>query len=136
MAHSSTTKPSNLRIFISHSSKDSPFTMKLVQHLRSILGDDNTVWHDVSGSLHAGDEWWRIIVNEITTRQVFIVVLSPDAMASPWVNDEINLAWKQKNSKAGKLILPIMYRKCDVREDLDTLNIISFLPPKSYEAAF
>src|SRR5712692_7309393 len=125
-----------LRIFVSHSHKDNDFGTKLVQDLRILLGSDTAVWYDTSGGLLGGDAWWRKIVEELTVRPVFIVVLSPDAVASPWVNDEIDLAWRQKNSKTGKRIIPVLYRLCEVRDDLKNLHVVSFLPPKMYEVAF
>jgi len=63
------------------------------------------------------------------------VVLSPDAMSSDWVNDEIDIAWRQKNSPARMRLFPVLYRSCEVRADLKSLQMISFVPPKSYEAA-
>jgi outer membrane protein assembly factor BamB len=124
-----------LRIFVSHSHKDNDFGIRLIADLRAALGDDAAVWYDASGGLHGGEAWWRNIVAQISARSVFLVILSPDAMASPWVNDEIDLAWKQKNSPDGKIILPVLYRACQVREDLQTRQIVSFLPPKPYEMA-
>jgi hypothetical protein len=81
------------RIFVSHSHTDNEFGLQLVQDLRRALGGhEESVWYDASGGLHGGNQWWRTIVSEIKARPVFIVVVSPDAMASPWVNDEIDLA--------------------------------------------
>src|SRR2546421_6563713 len=113
------------RIFVSHSSKDQDFCIRLVEDLRQTLGDESAVWYDSRGGLFGGDTWWSKIMQELKARQVFIVVLSPDAVASKWVNDEINLAWRQRNN-IGKLIIPILYRPCEIRDDLDTLQIIHF----------
>ena len=124
------------RIFISHSHLDNEFGTRLAQDLRQALGDESAVWYDVLGGLHGGDTWWEKIVEELTTRKVFIVVLSPEAVVSLWVRDEINLAWSLKNSKEGKLIIPLLYRECKVRADLYTLQVISFLSPNTYETAF
>jgi hypothetical protein len=123
-------------IFISHSHIDNEFGTRLAQDLRRVLGDESAVWYDVLGGLHGGDNWWEKIVEELTARKVFVVVLSPEAALSPWVKDEINLAWSQKNSKEGKRIIPLLYRECTVRADLKTLQVISFLSPTTYETAF
>jgi formylglycine-generating enzyme required for sulfatase activity len=56
-------------------------------------------------------------------------------MESRWVNDEIDLAWNLKNTPDGKTIIPVLYRACEPRADLRTRHIISFLPPRPYEAA-
>lgn len=124
------------RIFVSHSHKDNDFGLKLVQDLRQALGDDTSVWYDAKGGLHGGDLWWDKIKEELKSRYVFLVVLSPDALNSPWVQDEIRIAWKQKNAPGGKHILPVLHRSCEVPDDLDTLHVISFLSPKIYEDAF
>ncbi len=84
------------RIFISHSHIDNEFGTRLAQDLRRVLGDESAVWYDVPGGLHGRDTWWEKILEELTARKVLIVVLSPEAVLSPWVRDEINLAWSQK----------------------------------------
>jgi len=125
------------RIFVSHSSKDSDFGIPLVEDLRSVLGDESAVWYDSQEELQGGDTLPRKIVEELTACPVFIVILSPEALASPQINAEIDLAWRQKLSESGKLILPILYRPCQhIREDLQTLQVIRFLPPKSYKTVF
>jgi tetratricopeptide (TPR) repeat protein len=124
------------RIFISHSHIDNEFGTRLAQDLCRVLGDESAVWYDVLGGLHGGDTWWEKILEELTARKVFIVVLSPEAIQSKWVRDEINLAWSQKNSREGKQIIPLLYRECKVRADLNTLQVISLLSPKTYETAF
>ncbi|MBV9231997.1 MAG: TIR domain-containing protein [Chloroflexi bacterium] len=124
------------RIFLSHSSQDNDFGMRLTEDLRHVLGEDDAVWCDAHGGLYGGDTWWRKIMYELSTRNVFIVVLSPDAAASKWVDSEIDIAWRQKLSSAGKLIIPVLYQPCQIREDLGTLQVISFLPPRSYQDAF
>ena len=127
-----------LRIFVSHSTKDNSFGTQLVQDLRHALGNKVDIWYDSEGGLYGGDTWWRKIVAELRARYVFIVILSPDAMDSNWVNAEIDIAWKQKhnNGPSSKLIIPLLYSPCNVRDDLDTLQIISFVQPNSYREAF
>jgi tetratricopeptide (TPR) repeat protein len=126
------------RFFISHSTKDHQFCLQLVEDLRSVLGDVDAVWYDASGGLHGGDAWWRKIEQELSTRNVFIVVLSPEAVASSWVNDEIDIAWRRKNDPdpARRMrLFPILYKPCKIRPSLESLKIISFVPPNSYQAA-
>ncbi len=122
-----------LRIFLSHSSKDNQFSSRLAKDLRRVLGDETAVWYD--GSLSGGNSWWRKIVQEISRCNIFLVVLSPDAMASAWVNDEIDLAWREKNSSKHMIIIPLLYQPCEVRNDLQNLQIISFLS-QTYDEAF
>lgn len=123
------------RIFISHSNKDHNFCRQLVEDLRRALGDADAVWYDALG-LQGGESWWSKIMLELKSRNAFIVVLSPDAMTSDYVNDEINMAWGQKNSPARMRLFPVLYRPCEVQIDLKSLQIISFVAPKSHETAF
>lgn len=124
------------QIFISHSNKDDAFGVRLVEDLRKVLRDESAVWYDSRGGLSGGDTWWPKIVQELEARNVFIVILSPNAMDSAWVNDEINIAWKLKNSPARIRIIPVLYQKCKVRADLESLQMIDFQPPTTYEVAF
>src|SRR5262245_45892145 len=124
-----------MRIFVSHSKHDTDFGLRLTQDLRSVLGSEDAVWFDVAGGLQGGTAWWRTIVQEITARPVFLIILSPDAMASDWVRDEIDLAWNQKNA-LGKLIMPVLYRDCVIREDLRTRQYIPFSDENVYEESF
>ena len=125
------------RIFLSHSHKDNEFCKRLAQSLYSALDNDvASVWYDVEG-INGGDAWWNKAVQELTSRNIFLVVLSPDAVASKWVTDEIAIAWKQKNDAAtGKRIIPVVYKPCKVPSDLETLQVVSFLPPKPFNVAF
>ena len=119
------------RIFISHSHADNDFCTGLVQDLRAALGDESAVWYDTQGGLRGGDMWWQKILKELSTRDVFVVVLSPEAMSSRWVNREIDIAVNKD-----MLIIPLLYRNCSVRLDLGTIQQISFLTLKTYDAAF
>lgn len=56
-------------------------------------------------------------------------------MASNWVNDEIDLAWQQKNTPEGKRIIPLLLQPCAVRPSLRLLHMVSFQAPRPYEEA-
>lgn len=123
-------------IFLSHSHQDDEFGVRLVSDLRQALGgDEDAVWYDSAGGLRGGESWWRTILEEIQARPVFLVVLSPVAMNSPWVNDEIDIAWRLKNSPEGKFILPVLYRPCTVRQDIENIQRVSFVTPRVYQDA-
>lgn len=123
--------PLEHRIFISHSHLDNDFGIKLAQDLRRVLASEDAIFYDVLGGLHGGEVWWEKIVEELTARDVFLLVLSPDSTNSVWVRREINVALNEN-----KTIIPLLYRACNIRADLKILQIISFLAPKAYEGAF
>jgi hypothetical protein len=124
------------RIFVSHTYSDGVFCSQVVADLRRALGGEETaVCYDASGGLQEGDAWRREIEAEITARPIFVVVLSPDAVASRWVNGEIDLAWQQKNTLAGKRIIPLLPHICDVPARLRSLHAVSFVASRPYEDA-
>jgi hypothetical protein len=124
------------QIFISHSGEDNRFALQLASDLRKELGQDKAVWIDRDGGLRGGDDWEREIIKQIATRNIFIVVLSPGAMESKWVNFEVDFAWKQK-LQSGKRVLPIRYTldTFKVRKDLAGVHEIDFRPPRPPEEA-
>jgi hypothetical protein len=89
---------------------------------------------DESGGLHGGDDWWRKIVAEITAREVFLVVLSPQALASEWVLKEMGIAYFQY-VKAGKKLRPILLEACTLTTDWELIHAINFSGgPAAYAA--
>ncbi len=124
-----------IRVFVSHSSQDNDRALRIVTDLRRALGDHDAVWFDASGGLHAGDGWPQRIELELTERPVFVVMLSPRAMQSDWVRDEIALALELKNSPRKTVIVPVLLETCEVSGFLSLVQYVSFaeLP---YEQAF
>jgi tetratricopeptide (TPR) repeat protein len=126
-----------LSVFISHSHEDQDFGIRLVQDLRAFFSKKEAIWFDTAGGLSGGMVWRPEIVDQVTKRPVFIVILSPDAISSKWVSFELNMAWvlmlSSKDSPS-KLIVPLLYRPSTLSADLNTLQVISFLPSTSYEA--
>lgn len=126
------------RIFISHSSADLPFVRKLAEDLQHVMGNEVPVWYDAH--LEGGDLWWRKIMKEIQRSTIFLIVWSPAATASDWVNNEIDQAWLLKNSptfrRAKVQVIPLIYQPCLLRLDLATVQSIYFSAPRLYEEAF
>ena len=66
------------------------------------------VWYDLSG-LDEGARWGQEIQNAIDANQIFVVVLSPNSVASEWVEKEFMYANSLK-----KRIIPLLYQPCKV----------------------
>ena len=98
------------RVFISHSSKDKAFVSVLVGELED-QGLD--VWFDTN-ELRLGDSIVAGIAAGLTDSDYVVIVLSPDSVSSPWVQQELNTAlWRQLSGK-GVVVIPILYRSCDI----------------------
>lgn len=123
--------PPTLSLFISHSSRDDEFGLKLVEDLRRELGSDEAVWYDSEGGLYGGESWWRKIVSVLEKCDVFVIIVSPNSMNSKWVMKELDIATSER-----KRIVPVLYRQCDVPADLRAIQQISFLDSVSYNLAF
>ncbi|HEY1391421.1 MAG TPA: toll/interleukin-1 receptor domain-containing protein [Ktedonobacterales bacterium] len=93
---------SQMRVFVSHSHEDTAFCHALVQALRGAGAD---VWYDEHnmGSGRLGPT----IEREVRERPVFVVILSPAALHSPWVEDETGWAYGLLRKEANRLILPV-----------------------------
>ncbi|MBA2392091.1 MAG: tetratricopeptide repeat protein [Ktedonobacterales bacterium] len=132
------TTDAGLRIFLSHSSSDNSFGFQLAADLRHALGgEEASVWYDAFGGLQAGDLWPERIERELSSRDIFLLLLSPKAIASKWVQDELRMAWMQKNSASGesKVIIPLLLAPCEVPAYLAMFQFVSFVSPRPYVEA-
>lgn len=104
----STVRPSP-RVFVSHNHNDEEFCRAFVDGLRA-RGID--VWYDEDNlgwePLH--DE----ISRELDSRRHFIVILSPSAVKSRWVTNEINAALALEDLGQLRSFVPVVAQKCAV----------------------
>lgn len=94
-------EPQGQDVFISYSTKNLDFVKQLYQYLTS---RGLSVWFDKE-SLEGGDQWRESIVKGIMGCKVFLLVLSPNSVASINVRKEVDLAEHHK-----KKILPLMWQ--------------------------
>ena len=80
--------PNYPTVFVSHSNLDGDWCRSFVAALQGIGFD---VWYDEK-RLQAGDAWVKVIETELQTRDLFVLVLTPAAWESVWVQDELQLA--------------------------------------------
>ncbi len=104
--------PTSPRVFISHSSADNSFGVKVERRLKEKLGED-AVFYDSDGGLVGGDVWPLRLQREIQERDVFVLILSPEAFASRWVEAEFMQALRQERSVGGKAIVPVLHEETD-----------------------
>lgn len=91
-----------LKVFVSHSHEDDDFCRTLVQALRSAGAD---VWYDEHnmGSGRLGPT----IERELRERPIFVVILSPAALSSKWVEDETRWAYSLLRKDSSRVIQPV-----------------------------
>ena len=77
------------RIFISHSSKDQDFVRAVLKPL--FEGPETLAWCS-STDMPLAEDWQRQIRSALAQTDWFLVVLSPDAQASAWVQAETHWA--------------------------------------------
>lgn len=93
-------------IFISYTREDARFSHHLAVDLEA---SGFNVWIDKA--LLGGDEWRKVIEDKVRTCQEMLVVLSPAALHSRWVQHEGSMAYT-----LGKRILPVLCQ--DLQEPL------------------
>jgi formylglycine-generating enzyme required for sulfatase activity len=87
-------------VFISYAREDQIYARKLANDLRA-RGFET--WMD--DRIDFGDRWWQTIVQAVRASAAFIVVMTPDAEQSEWVEKEILLAQRER-----KPIFPLLLR--------------------------
>lgn len=121
-----------LRIFISHARQDVAFAERLAEDLRSAGAD---VWLDAT---HIGTGNFVQRINEaINARDILVLVLTPDALTSQWVPDEMDAAlvrYKQGFMKAPVVVLAKSLPLRDIPALWTTYNRID--ASENYDDAF
>ena len=92
-------------IFVSYSSKDKAFALEFVKELQR-LGIN--VWIDQLG-IQLGENWDNAIEEALEKSNTFLLFMSPTAVASQNVQDEVHIAIERK-----KRLIPILIQQCDI----------------------
>jgi adenylate kinase len=95
--------PEPVRVFVSYASSDRAFAEKLVTELQSGGAE---VWWDVTG-INEGD-FLRKIDEALQDCDWFVLVLTPNAIASKWVKKEMYAAIHRREQNLMRGILPIL----------------------------
>lgn len=122
----------SVSIFLSHNVKDKPFVKKLARDL-----DNHGVkyWLD-EAEIKIGDSLIEKIRSGIDDMDFVAVILSPNSIASPWVQREVDVAMSQEISSKKVKVLPIMLKDCELPGFLLGKFYADFTKPSSYEEAF
>ncbi len=107
----------NDRIFVSYNRQDSKFALKLADDLAA---QGINVWID-QRSITPGNRWDLEIEKALSNAEIVLVVLSPHAVASDNVLDEVSFA-----IDAHKRIIPIIAQECTIPFRLRRFQYIEF----------
>ena len=99
-------------IFISYSRRDQEFVTRLASDLNAQVAG---VWFDHS-EIQIGEKWHDEIMEGIRDCKAFILVLSPDAIESKYVREELH-----KALELGKKIFPVIYRPAKWTGEFESL---------------
>jgi hypothetical protein len=114
-----------IKYFLSYTRQDSAFVLKLATELREA---GVNLWLDKL-DIVGGQRWDRAVEAALETCQGMIAVLSPQALASHNVMDEVSYALEKE-----KLVVPILFRYCDIPFRLRRVQHIDFTT--GYEMGF
>lgn len=100
------------RIFISHSSKDKPFAELVAEELRKAKVDP---WID-SANVQVGDDIIEKIGAGLKTMDLLLLIVSREALKSPWVDREVKFASKRTIKEKEIRILPFIVDDTSIEE--------------------
>src|SRR5215469_2193014 len=110
-----TTMTEESKAFFSYSRLDAEFALKLAKDLRNAGA---VIWIDQL-DIAPGAHWDIAVQKAVGGSSSLLVVLSPHAVESENVMDEVAYAIEEK-----KLVIPVLYRKCDIPLRLRRLQYI------------
>jgi len=97
-------------VFLSHNHADKPFVRRLAANL-----DNQGIpyWLD-EAEIKVGESLIEKIRDGIDKVDFVAVVLSPNSVASPWVQREVDVAMNREIMGRRVKVLPLMYMACDL----------------------
>jgi TIR domain/Right handed beta helix region len=122
----------DVSIFVSHSHADNEFTERLVTDLTA---SGANVWVDMDAIPY--DDIVKKINEGLSGRQWLVLVMSPDALSSEYVQMEVNSALHRVMNKWMRGVIPIVARPCDPESIPPTWAILRrYDASQSYAQAF
>jgi hypothetical protein len=104
-------------VFVSYSHRDQTFAKQLVADLHKA---NVSIWFDLE-SILGGQQWDVAIENGLDQATHVVFIVSPSALASDYVNHEINTALNK-----GHVILPVLLQECKLPPRLRRIQYIDF----------
>jgi hypothetical protein len=118
-------------VFLSHNHADKPFVRRLAADLEN---QGVPFWLD-EAEIKVGESLIEKIRGGIDKMDYVVVVLSPNSVASPWVQREVDVAMNQEIQGKRVKVLPLMYRDCELPGFLLGKRYANFSDESQYPAA-
>ncbi len=118
-------------IFLSHNHADKPF----VRRLAADLGNQGIRYWLDEAEIKVGESLIEKIRTGIDSTEYLAVILSPDSVASPWVQREVDVAMNLEIAGRRLKVLPLMYRQCDLPGFLLGKRYANFADEASYASS-
>lgn len=118
-------------VFLSHNHADKPFVRRLAADLEN---QGVPFWLD-EAEIKVGESLIEKIRDGIDKMDYVVVVLSPNSVASPWVQREVDVAMNQEIQGKRVKVLPLMYRDCELPGFLLGKRYANFSDESQYPAA-
>ncbi len=119
-------------VFLSHNSKDKPWARELAEHLTA---DGVVVWLD-EAELNIGDSLIERISEGIESMEFVAAILSPNSIASHWVQKELSLAMSKEVRGKKITVLPLLIEQCDLPASLKDKLYADFTNPDNFEREY
>ena len=113
-----------MKLFVSYARVDKPYCLQIVD----MLDDTHKVW--VDHRIHVGQNWWKVICDEIEQCDGFVYLISPESVESKYCQKELRIA-----QDINKHIFPVLiHHEAEIPESLKQLHHADFtqgLTPKA-----
>ncbi len=114
-------------VFISYSHKDEEWKDRLLPHLGTLEQQgDIVIWDD--RKIGTGDDWYPAIKEQLEKAAVAVCLISANYLSSKFINKEEIPDLKQKRTKEGMLLLPVLISPCPWKT-VRWLKGIQLFPP-------
>ena len=125
-AQTASNTPKKPKIFISYAHEDMSFLSDLMVQLKPLERKERIeIWTD--DKILPGQEWSKVILDNLSSADIVIMLLSPDFLASNYISrNEVRLGLEKRTN--GAVVLPIVIRDCLWKLDLPDLAALQALP--------
>ena len=109
-------------VFVSHNAKDKPRVRRLAERLKQA---GLRVWFD-EWTVRSGDIIALKVDEGLEQSRVLLLCISPNALASGWVDLERSTAIHRDPSNEGRRFIPLLLADCDLPDTLRRYNYVDF----------